>query len=148
MASIYSEPGGRRGIRFADSEGARKNLRLGKCSQRQAESVAIHLERLVAAKLTGHAPPDETSVWVANLNDVLAKRLAAVGLIPKPEAKTVAKLAVFLDGYVSERQDAKPATKLVWGTWFATSRITSARSGTWRRSTKGTPMDSSSTWSG
>jgi len=44
----------------------------------------------------------------------MAKKLASVGLIPKPEAKAAATLGPFLDDFVERRIDVKPATKEVW----------------------------------
>ena len=52
--------------------------------------------------------------WVADLEQRMAKKLAAVGLIPKPEAKAAATLGLFIKNYVTGRVDVKPATKEVW----------------------------------
>jgi integrase len=51
--------------------------------------------------------------WVTDLNGRMAKKLAAAGLIPKPESKAAA-LGPFLTDYVKRRIDVKPATKEVW----------------------------------
>ncbi len=45
----------------------------------------------------------------------MAKKLAAVGLIPKPEGKEMATLGAFLKAYIEGRADLKPATKIVRG---------------------------------
>ena len=71
-------------------DGTRPSIRLGKVSQRAAESVLFRVEQLVAAKFTGHAVDADTARWVAELSDTLAKRLARVGLIPKCEPMAVA----------------------------------------------------------
>jgi len=52
--------------------------------------------------------------WVSDLEPWLAKRLAAVGLIPNPESKPAATLGPFLTDFVERRIDVKPATKEVW----------------------------------
>ena len=61
MASISKQPGGRRTIQFMSPDGKRRSIRLGRISQKQAEAVNRHVEKLVAAKLSGHAVDDETS---------------------------------------------------------------------------------------
>ena len=45
----------------------------------------------------------------------MAKKLANVGLIPKPEAKPLHLLEPFLTQYINGRADLKPATKIVRG---------------------------------
>ena len=110
MASIGKEPGGFR-ILFKAPDGKRKTLRLGKVSRRQAESVKIKVEALLAATLTGHAPDEEVSRWVSDRGDEMADKLAAVGLAPK---RAGAALGTFIDDYVARRVDVKPATKEIW----------------------------------
>ena len=112
MASVVRDPGGRRRILFVAPDGKRKPIRLGKVSERMAEAVCVRVEALVAAKLTGHAPDDEVSRWVANLSDTLAGKLAAVGLIPPRDSTT---LAAFLDDYIAQRADTKASTRTVYG---------------------------------
>ena len=96
-------------------DGKRRSVRLGCASKRQAEEVRGHVENLVAAAITGHAPPDETSRWVAALPDVLRKRLAAVGLIADPEGIGCATLGPFLDRYMAGRADLKASTRIALG---------------------------------
>jgi len=114
VASIGNDPGGRRRILFTAPDKRRKTIRLGRCSQRQAETVRGHVEHLAAATLTGAAPPDETSRWVAALPDLLHGRLAAVGLttarVPEAPAPAGPTLGPFLDGYLAARVDLKPST--------------------------------------
>ena len=112
MASISRDRNGRRDIRFVRSDGTRPKIRLGKVTQKQAEAVKVHVERLVASTITGHVVDDETARWVAALDGVLAGRLAAVGLIPRGDQVT---LHGFLDKYFSTRVDVKSATLTVWG---------------------------------
>lgn len=80
MASLANDPGGRRRILFIDADGGRKSLRLGKISRRQAESVKLRIEDLAGAKLSGGTPSDETSRWLASIDDALRDKLATVGL--------------------------------------------------------------------
>ncbi len=112
MASIGNDPGGRRRILFVDTDSKRRTVRLGKMAKRQAEAIKVRVEHLVAAKISGTAPDDETSRWVAGLDDVLQGRLAKVGLIERREAT---KLGAFVTGYISSRTDVKPTTVTNWG---------------------------------
>ena len=114
MASISRQPNGRRTIQFIAPDGKRRSVRLGKVTQRIAETVKLRVELLVAAKLAGHAIDDETARWLAGLDATMTDKLAAVGLVPKREPASITTIAGFLAEYVSRRTDVKPATKEVW----------------------------------
>ena len=114
MASISREANGRRIVQFMAPDGKRRSIRLGKVPQRIADTVKLRVELLVAAKLAGHAIDDETARWLADLDDRLIDKLAAVGLVPKREPDPLTTVAGFLTEYVSRRVDVKPATKEVW----------------------------------
>ncbi len=106
MASIANDPNGRRRILFTTADGERKAVRLGKVPNRQAEAVRVKIEDLVASTITGHAPADETSVWVAGLSDELHAKLAAVDLV---DPRQVVTLGAWLDGYIDGRRgELKP----------------------------------------
>lgn len=108
MASIARSTNGRRTIQFVVGDGSRKSIRLGKVSQRAAESVKVHVERLIAASVTGYPVEDETSRWLAVLEDSFSERLAAVGLIPKRDS---ALLGEFLESFIAARSDVKTSTR-------------------------------------
>src|SRR3990172_8710402 len=106
MASISHSPNGRRTIQFVGRDGKRRSIRLGKVSQRLAESVQVRVEHLAAAQVTGGAQDGETARWVAVLDSVMYERLVAVGLVePKPdEAQSEgASLAGFIAQYIAAR---------------------------------------------
>ncbi len=111
MASITNEPNGYRTIQFAGSDGRRRSIRLGKVSKRHAASVKVKVEDLAGSALTGHAPSDETSRWVASLDQTLNDKLAAVGLAQR---RARATLAAFIDDYITSRSDAKESTRTVF----------------------------------
>ena len=115
MASITKDNGGKRRIQFVASDGKRKTIRLGKMSQRNAEQVKFRIERLLEAKLTGHAIDSDTARWVANLDPRMADKLTRAGLISKVVRVSSAKLGPFLREYLESRADLKPATKVVQG---------------------------------
>ena len=111
MASISRDRGGTRRILFMGADRQRRAIRLGRVSQRTAETVKTRVELLNTAKIAGHAIDGDTAQWVASLDSVLADKLAAVGLIPKRQS---ARLESFIDTYVAGRVDVKPATKEIW----------------------------------
>lgn len=118
MASIANDPGGRRRIQFTNSANQRKTIRLGKVSQRAAESVRVHVENLVVASILRRAVEDETARWVSELDAVMLKKLVRVGLIAPPEDKVAEPrtptLAAFIDEYTRQRIDVKPGTAEIY----------------------------------
>ncbi len=111
MASISKQPNGRRTIQFVGNDGKRRSIRLGKCSQRLAETVQVKVEHLAAAQATGGALDGETARWVAGIDDVLHARLAAVGLVHKRQrAADGLNLADFIHQYIAARPGLKPNT--------------------------------------
>lgn len=118
MASLSTnKKNGHRTIQFRDNDGKRKSIRLGKVTKRQAESVKLHVEHLVSARLTGHAIPEQTAIWLASLateQAKLADDLAKYGLIERTTSKFPDTLEDFIDAYVESRTDVKPATKEIW----------------------------------
>ena len=117
MASLStSKANGRRKIQFL-LHGKRKTINLGKIAKRQAESVKLHIEHLVSAKITGHSVPEQTAHWVASLDasgDKLADDLAKYELIESQRSKMPLSLEAFIETYVDSRTDVKPATKEIW----------------------------------
>src|SRR5439155_5840142 len=97
MASVTSDPGGRRRILFVDPKGDRKAIRLGKMSQRDAESIARHVEALLVAKGANQPLPQQTASWLADVGEVLYSRLATVGLVAKRQRPEAAKLKAFVE---------------------------------------------------
>ena len=109
MASISSENNGRRRIQFVAGDGSRKTIRLGKVTQRQADAFKVKVESLVGASITGSLD-DETSRWVAALDDRLHARLAAVGLVTGRLSARATTLGPFTQSYIDGRTDVKPNT--------------------------------------
>lgn len=109
MASIARDKNGHRRILFVAPDGRRPTIRLGKVSQRAAESVKFRVEQLLAAKLTGHALETDTAGWIADLDSAMAVKLARVGLIPKREAS--AGETITLDAFINECIASRPGMK-------------------------------------
>ena len=112
MASITRQPNGRRMIQFKGPDGKRRSIRLGKVSQRTAQAVKVHVERLAEGAMTGHAIPDDTARWLFQLGDVMHDKLSAVALVPKRERATV---GAFAESYIQSRTDVKESTRLIYG---------------------------------
>jgi hypothetical protein len=110
MASISRGPNGRRTVQFVGGGGKRKSVRLGKVPQRIAEEVRVKVEALNAAAVAGLSWDAVTAKWVAGLAQVLADKLAAVGLIPKRQERDRARPRPFLDAYIAGRTDVKEST--------------------------------------
>ncbi len=115
MASIARDKNGTRRILFVAPDGRRPTIRLGKVSQRTAEGIKYRVEQLLESLQFNRSMEAELAQWVMDLEPPLAKKLAAIGLIPNPEAKPTATLAAFLKSYIDGRVDLKPATKIVRG---------------------------------
>ena len=93
---------------FLADDPKRRQIRVGKMDKRRAESIRSQVEFLITAKITGTAPPSETSEWVASREDELYRKLAKHGLVtPRAEAAS-STLAAFLDRYIEGRTDVKP----------------------------------------
>ncbi len=58
--------------------------RTGLTDRKGAEMVRLHVEHLLAAKLSGSAPPPTTAIWLTSIPDKLRERLAKAGLIDLP----------------------------------------------------------------
>ncbi len=115
MASISRDPGGRKRIQFVAADESRKTIRLGKVSQRSAETIKYRVEQLVESQVLNRPMEADLAQWVKELEAPLAKKLARVGLIPKPEEKARATLGPFLRSHLDGRADLKPSTKIVRG---------------------------------
>ena len=111
MASVISDPSGRKRIQFFNASGKRKTIRLGKASTRSAEKICTHVEALVRDTM-GHPPDNETVEWAAMLADrdpKLHGRLVKAGLAKSRQGVERA-IGPFTDTYISQRTDAKPRT--------------------------------------
>ena len=107
MASISTDSGGLRRLQFFNAAGKRETIRLGRMPLRDAERIKTFVEKLVNAQITKEPIDGETARWIANIGDVLVKKLSAKGLI-RPRAS--AMLAGFVANYVQGRTDLKPRT--------------------------------------
>ncbi len=110
MASIANDPGGRKRILFTDGDGQRKAVRLGKVSNKDAESFRVWLERLVNAQLTNAPMDPKTAAWLADLPDATYRKLVRVGLAEDREAPIARTLDELMDAAFGAMQ-IKPSTR-------------------------------------
>lgn len=109
MASISTDKSGLRRLQFIDANRRRRTVRLGRLPKRAAESVKVYVEHLVNAQVTKHPLDGETARWVASLDDVLAGKLAKVGLIAPRDS---ALLGPFLESYIDGRRADSAASTI------------------------------------
>lgn len=84
MASLSEDPG-KRGttyrIGFLNADRQRKTLRIGAMPKKKAETIRSHVDQLEACLFDGSAPPPKTAAWLAEVGDVLRKRMEKCGLV-------------------------------------------------------------------
>ena len=112
MACVSSDPGGLKRVLFVDSWGKRRAIRLGKCSVKNAESIAVRVEQLAAAKTFGSMGRDLCS-WVTELEPLLRTKLEKVDLLTKEVVKPATLLDTFIVTFLDGRADLKPSTMLI-----------------------------------
>jgi hypothetical protein len=76
-----------------------------------AEKANENIEKLNTAKIMGHSVDRRMAAWVAELDDRVAGKLAAVGLIQTRASERSATFGQSLDEYVVNRSDVKPARR-------------------------------------
>lgn len=112
MASISTEKSGRRVVQFIGRDSKRRSIRLGKVSERYAHAIALKVEELNIAAISGTAVSVATEKWLIDCDKRLSDRLAAVGLVSRREA---VELGPFIDGYINQRSaNVKPRTLSVY----------------------------------
>jgi hypothetical protein len=114
MSSLSHDGNGRWRIQFVPRDGKRRAIRLGKIAERAAQGIQGRVDKLVEAQFTGFALERDMADWVGGLDDRLAKKLAAVGLIAKREAAEALTLAEHLSNYFARRTDVKASTLTHW----------------------------------
>ena len=112
MASIARDANGCKRIQFVARDGSRKAIRLGKCSQRDAESFKLKVETLLSANMLGNSPDRDTSRWLADLSDELHIKLVAVRLVePREPVNPCLTLDAWLTKYLDQRKsELKPGS--------------------------------------
>ena len=107
MASITKRPNGHKWIQLKDSRNKRQTIRLGKCTQKNAESIKLKIEEILACNLGNFPLSPATIEWLQGLENNLHEKLAKCGLLPARESRA---LGLFVSNYLSGRTDLKPIT--------------------------------------
>lgn len=111
MASIGCE--GTRGelkrIVFRDAAGKQQSLRLGKCSERAAQSALAGFERVLEAHRVGSTLHPDGIRWLENIDDRLHARVARFGLAEPRKSADVVTVGMLLDRFVNTAI-VKPST--------------------------------------
>lgn len=110
MASISTDPNGNRTIQFCGDDGKRRSIRIGKVPKKTAEAMKTKVEHLSATTRAKLALDPDTAAWLAGIGDDIYSKLAAVGLVPPRERRTVGELC---EWYLDRRRrdgQTKPAT--------------------------------------
>ena len=105
-----------------DRQGRRRpTIPLGTLSKSNAVTAANNIQSLATSRRAGLPIDGPIADWLAGIGDDLRKRLVELELCsppqqadPTPEADAI-KLGEFLASYVAERDDVKPATRIVYG---------------------------------
>lgn len=97
---------------FTGSDGKRRTVRLGKLTQRQFDDVCRRIDSILGARLSNQPIERNDAEWLGGIGDDLHARLASVGLVPPRVKPQRIELKAFLDGYLAERTDAKPSTRM------------------------------------
>ena len=111
MASIGREgaKGERKRITYRDGAGKQQTLRLGKCSERAAQSALDGFERVLEAHRIGSTIHPDGVRWLESIDDRLHARVAALGLVEPRETADTVTLGTLLSAFF-ESVDVKPAS--------------------------------------
>ena len=91
--------------------GKRKAIRLGTCSKKAAQTIKVHVEELLSARLSNHPVSRQTAEWLGGVDKSVRERLEAIGLVEPAEEKSIPLLGEWLEKYFAGRTDWKPATR-------------------------------------
>lgn len=118
MATVSTDATGNRRVMFFGGDGKRKTLYLGKIPKRNAETVALRVELLVSAKMTGGSVDRETTLWLAGIDSKLRKKLVNHSLVEAlPEDKGSPTVSDFTREFIDTvggGNKRKPGTRAQW----------------------------------
>ena len=111
MASIGREGKGgeRKRIIYRDPAGKQQSLRLGRCSERAAQSALVGFERVLEAHRLGTTIHPDGVRWLESIDDRLHARVARLGLVEPRKGAAVVTLGTLLDRF-AESAVVKPVT--------------------------------------
>lgn len=114
MASVSNDANGTKRILFADANGTRKAIHLGRITAKRADEIRGRVETLLSCLVTHTAIDTDTSRWVESIGPSLRKKLANAGLIA-PRHTSAASLTGYLERYRKHRVDVSRGTSTNYG---------------------------------
>ena len=147
MASIGREgaKGERKRITYRDAAGKQKTLRLGKCSEKAAQSALVGLERIIEAHRLGTTLHPDAVRWLESIGDDLHERVVRLGLGVEPRkgagVVTLGELlerfeatAVVKAGTMTTYRHALAMLRDHFGAEMPLAEVTPSAADRWRRS--------------
>jgi len=111
MRGLSTDRNGLRRFQFIDFSGKRQSIRLGRMPADPAETIARHIQRILAARKAGASMPSDAAVWLREIPDELMTKLAETGVIERPLARPQARtLGEFLACFLTKCDHLKPST--------------------------------------
>jgi integrase len=109
MASVCPEPNGRKLIQINQLPN-RPKVRLGKVSDKAAQSIRVKIEAVLASKASGQPLDHETASWLGRIDRKLHGRLVSLGLVNARDEAQTAALSDVVARYIRGRSKIKPNT--------------------------------------
>lgn len=117
MASVVTTKSGRekglKRISFIGLDKRRREIRVGRISNTQAQLICHHIEAIIRSLRYGVQLEKETDEWIKSLPNEFYRKLAHVGLT-LPRAADTPSVAEIIDRYIKYRGKVKPQTLTVW----------------------------------
>lgn len=98
-------------IQFYDKNNTRRSIRLKGVNAKSAENIRVRVTELVSASIGGTPLERQTGLWLRDIGQDLADKLAGVGLI---EPRQPAKLGPFVGEYIESRSDTSEYNRRNW----------------------------------
>src|SRR2546421_482864 len=104
MASIIDDPNGRRRIEFVaeiDGQKARRKIRLGLMSRKDADTILVHVHNLLASQKSGRLEAI-TEDWLTKTTGDIHADLVRYGLTRPRVAPGATTVGAFIDAYIAD----------------------------------------------
>jgi hypothetical protein len=144
MASVCVD-GERKRIVYVGADGQRRTIYL-RCDKRTAESIARHVENILASRVSGQPLPRDTASWVSNLSPPLRAKLERHGCSNRRKRHR-RRWASGLKTISADKRTSNPPACLPSSRQRATYSISSARTDALPVSRLGMPTISKSGYS-
>ena len=114
MASISKDKNGTKRVQFYGADKKQVCIHLGNVPMKVAQTVKVHVEKLLAAQTMKTSVCPETARWLTEIPDELHQKFVRKGFVPP--RKVVGTLGEMIPNIIKDKSvDAKPTTIAVWG---------------------------------